>query len=199
MFIEMLIAGLVGYFFGSIPFGLLLTQLGGLGDVRKIGSGNIGATNVLRTGNKALAVLTLLADMLKGLVPVLLISHYYDMLPHGLVAGFAALLGHMFPLWLKFKGGKGVATYIGAAFGFYWGIGLSFIVAWLFMAIVFRYSSLSALTAALVTPVAAFFLQGDVLAITMFLMSVLVIIRHRSNIERLIAGEEDKIGQKNSS
>ena len=199
MAMGLLVAGLVGYLFGSIPFGLVLTRLAGLGDVRNIGSGNIGATNVLRTGNKGLAALTLLLDMLKGFVPVVLISQFYDFLPYGLLAGFMALIGHMFPIWLKFKGGKGVATYIGVAFGFSYLIGLTFIAIWLAMAFSLRYSSLSALTAALITPIAAFFLTNDVIAIVLFLMSLLVIIAHRANIERLIKGEEDKIGQKSSS
>ena len=199
MAVGLLIAGLVGYLFGSIPFGLVLTRLAGLGDVRNIGSGNIGATNVLRTGNKGLAALTLLFDILKGFVPVVLISHFYDFLPFGLLAGFMALIGHMFPIWLKFKGGKGVATYIGVAFGFSYLVGLAFIAIWLTMAFTLRYSSLSALTAALITPIAAFFLTNDVIAIVLFLMSLLVIIAHRANIERLITGEEDKIGQKSSS
>ncbi len=199
MAMGLLVAGLVGYLFGSIPFGLVLTRLAGHGDVRNIGSGNIGATNVLRTGNKGLAALTLLLDMLKGFVPVVLISQFYDFLPYGLLAGFMALIGHMFPMWLKFKGGKGVATYIGVAFGFSYLIGLTFIAIWLAMAFSLRYSSLSALTAALITPMAAFFLTNDVIAIVLFLMSLLVIIAHRANIERLIKGEEDKIGQKSSS
>lgn len=199
MAMGLLVAGLVGYLFGSIPFGLVLTRLAGHGDVRNIGSGNIGATNVLRTGNKGLAALTLLLDMLKGFVPVVLISQFYDFLPFGLLAGFMALIGHMFPIWLKFKGGKGVATYIGVAFGFSYLIGLTFIAIWLAMAFSLRYSSLSALTATLITPIAAFFLTNDVIAIVLFLMSLLVIIAHRANIERLIKGEEDKIGQKSSS
>ena len=199
MAVGLLIAGMVGYLFGSIPFGLVLTRLAGLGDVRNIGSGNIGATNVLRTGNKGLAALTLLFDILKGFVPVVLISHFYDFLPFGLLAGFMALIGHMFPIWLKFNGGKGVATYIGVAFGFSYLVGLAFIAIWLAMAFTLRYSSLSALTAALITPIAAFFLTNEVIAIVLFLMSLLVIIAHRANIERLITGEEDKIGQKSSS
>lgn len=193
------LSALVGYVFGSIPFGLILTKLAGLGDVRDIGSGNIGATNVLRTGKKTLAVLTLLADISKGLIPTLLISSYFGLIPYGILAGFMALIGHMFPIWLKFKGGKGVATYIGVAFGFFWPSGLSFILAWLVVAFLFRYSSLSALVACLVTPLVTFFLTEEIIATTLFVMSILVLIRHRSNIERLIAGEEDKIGQKQTS
>lgn len=198
-FVLLCLSALAGYVFGSIPFGLILTKLAGLGDVREIGSGNIGATNVLRTGKKPLAVLTLLADILKGLIPTLLVATYFELIPHGLIAGFMALIGHMFPVWLKFKGGKGVATYIGVAFGFFWPSGLCFILAWLVVAFLFRYSSLSALVACLVTPFVTFFLTEEIIATTLFVMSILVLIRHRSNIERLIAGEEDKIGQKQTS
>ena len=198
-FVLLCLSALVGYVFGSIPFGLILTKLAGLGDVREIGSGNIGATNVLRTGKKPLAALTLLADILKGLLPTLLVTLYFELIPYGLIAGLMALIGHMFPVWLKFKGGKGVATYIGVAFGFFWPSGLCFILSWLVVAFLFRYSSLSALIACLVTPFVTFFLTEEIIATTLFVMSILVLIRHRSNIERLIAGEEDKIGQKQAS
>jgi glycerol-3-phosphate acyltransferase PlsY len=198
-FVLLCLSAIVGYVFGSIPFGLILTKLAGLGDVREIGSGNIGATNVLRTGKKPLAALTLLADILKGLIPTLLVTTYFELIPYGLIAGFMALIGHMFPVWLKFKGGKGVATYIGVAFGFFWPSGLCFILSWLVVAFLFRYSSLSALVACLVTPFVTFFLTEEIIATTLFVMSILVLIRHRSNIERLIAGEEDKIGQKQTS
>lgn len=198
-FVILCLSALVGYVFGSIPFGLILTKLAGLGDVREIGSGNIGATNVLRTGKKPLAALTLLADILKGLLPTLFVTAYFELIPYGLIAGFMALIGHMFPVWLKFKGGKGVATYIGVAFGFFWPSGVCFILSWLVVAFLFRYSSLSALVACLVTPFVTFFLTEEIIATTLFVMSTLVLIRHRSNIERLIAGEEDKIGQKQTS
>lgn len=198
-FVILCLSALVGYVFGSIPFGLILTKLAGLGDVREIGSGNIGATNVLRTGKKPLAALTLLADILKGLLPTLFVTAYFELIPYGLIAGFMALIGHMFPVWLKFKGGKGVATYIGVAFGFFWPSGVCFILSWLVVAFLFRYSSLSALVACLVTPFVTFFLTEEIIATTLFVMSILVLIRHRSNIERLIAGEEDKIGQKQTS
>ncbi len=199
MLSDIIIALLIGYFAGSIPFGLIITRLAGEGDVRAIGSGNIGATNVLRTGRKLLAVLTLVADILKGLIPPLIVNHFFGGIELGLLAGFAALIGHMFPLWLKFKGGKGVATYIGAALGIYWPAGLAFIGIWLLMAIVFRYSSLSALIAAFCAPLYTFFTADNLIATTLCLMSILVIMRHRSNIERLIAGQEDKIGQKSAS
>lgn len=198
-FVILCLSALAGYVFGSIPFGLILTKLAGLGDVREIGSGNIGATNVLRTGKKPLAALTLLADILKGLIPTLFVTAYFELIPYGLIAGFMALIGHMFPVWLKFKGGKGVATYIGVAFGFFWPSGVCFILSWLVVAFLFRYSSLSALVACLVTPFVTFFLTEEIIATTLFVMSTLVLIRHRSNIERLIAGEEDKIGQKQTS
>jgi len=198
-FVILCLSALAGYVFGSIPFGLILTKLAGLGDVREIGSGNIGATNVLRTGKKPLAALTLLADILKGLIPTLFVTAYFELIPYGLIAGFMALIGHMFPVWLKFKGGKGVATYIGVAFGFFWPSGVCFILSWLVVAFLFRYSSLSALVACLVTPFVTFFLTEEIIATTLFVMSILVLIRHRSNIERLIAGEEDKIGQKQTS
>lgn len=198
-FVILCLSALAGYVFGSIPFGLILTKLAGLGDVREIGSGNIGATNVLRTGKKPLAALTLLADILKGLLPTLFVTAYFELIPYGLIAGFMALIGHMFPVWLKFKGGKGVATYIGVAFGFFWPSGVCFILSWLVVAFLFRYSSLSALVACLVTPFVTFFLTEEIIATTLFVMSILVLIRHRSNIERLIAGEEDKIGQKQTS
>lgn len=198
MSIELLLAAVVGYLLGSLPFGLLITRFAGLGDIRAIGSGNIGATNVLRTGRKGLAALTLLADMAKGFAPVLLFASLYDLFPHGLVAGFAALIGHMFPLWLKFQGGKGVATYIGALAGFGALLGFVFVGVWLSIAFLFRYSSLSALVAAAVMPVAGYFTHGSTMSLCLLFMSGLVIIRHHGNIQRLLSGKEDKIGQKQS-
>ena len=141
----MLAALVVGYALGSIPFGLLLTRAAGLGDVRAIGSGNIGATNVLRTGRKDIAAATLLLDGLKGTAAVLIFAHFSP--SAGVVAGFAAFLGHIFPVWLKFKGGKGVATFLGCLFGFAWPAGLAFCAIWLLVAKLWRYSSLSALVA----------------------------------------------------
>ncbi len=198
MAVDLILSALFGYFLGSIPFGLLLTKMAGHGDVRNIGSGNIGATNVLRTGNKALAALTLLADMLKGLIPVLLVSGYLGLVPFGIVAGFAALLGHMFPVWLKFKGGKGVATYIGACFGTSLYLGLAFIGIWLAMAFLFKISSLSALVAASLVPLLALWFADPMVSLSLLAMSLLVIIRHRENIGRLLSGSEDRIGQKKS-
>ena len=196
MTFDLLISCLIGYLFGSVPFGLLLTKFAGFGDVRAIGSGNIGATNVLRTGHKGLAALTLLADMAKGLVPVLIVSHLFGFDPYAVMAGVAALLGHMFPVWLKFKGGKGVATYIGVCFGIGLPLGLSFIALWLGTAFLFRYSSLSALVAVSVLPLIALLLYAPLIALSLLGMSVLVVVRHKENIGRLLRGGEDKIGQK---
>jgi glycerol-3-phosphate acyltransferase PlsY len=183
-----------GYLLGSIPFGLLLTRAAGLGDVRNIGSGNIGATNVLRTGNKALAATTLLFDMLKGTVAVLMAGSYGTQF--AIAAGLGAFAGHLFPVWLGFKGGKGVATYIGVLFGLMWQAALLFLAVWIAVALALRYSSLSALVACVVTPVALWFMGRPDLAILFTGMSVVVFIMHRANIARLLAGAEGKIGAK---
>jgi glycerol-3-phosphate acyltransferase PlsY len=185
----------VGYLFGSIPSGYLLARAAGLGDVRTIGSGNIGATNVLRTGNKGLAALTLILDALKGAVPVWLTLHYLGLYP-SMLAGLGAFLGHLFPVWLGFKGGKGVATYIGVLLGLAWQGVIVFAVAWLLVAFVTRFSSLAALVAAVAVPVALVFLGRLELAELFAVMSAIVFIKHRPNIERLIAGTESKIGSK---
>jgi len=183
-----------GYLCGSIPFGLLLTQAAGLGDVRKIGSGNIGATNVLRTGSKGLAAATLLLDALKGTLPALLAARYGA--EAGAIAGAGALLGHVFPVWLGFKGGKGVATYIGVLAALAWQVALVFAAVWLVMATIFRYSSLAALVACTVVPVALYVRDLPQFALAFLLMSLLVFYKHRANIERLLAGTESKIGAK---
>ncbi|RUT84516.1 MULTISPECIES: glycerol-3-phosphate 1-O-acyltransferase PlsY [unclassified Mesorhizobium] len=183
-----------GYLLGSIPFGLLLTRAAGLGDVRKIGSGNIGATNVLRTGNKGLAAATLLLDALKGTVAVLIAGHFAPDL--AIWAGLGAFLGHLFPVWLGFKGGKGVATYLGVLIGLAWQVALIFAVAWLVMAFLFRYSSLAALTAAVIVPIALYVLSTPQNAALFVVMSIIVFIKHRENISRLLAGTEGKIGAK---
>jgi len=189
----LLIALLFGYLLGSTPFGLLLTRAAGLGDVRKIGSGNIGATNVLRTGRKGLAAATLLLDALKGAAAVLVVDAWLPGL--GLVAGFGAFLGHLFPVSLGFKGGKGVATYVGVLFAVAWQVGLIFAVVWIAVAAITRYSSLSALLGSLVAPVAIYLLFQRVdAAVTVALMTVLVFIKHRANIGRLLAGTESRIG-----
>ncbi len=193
------IAALVlGYLLGSIPFGLVLTRAAGLGDVRDIGSGNIGATNVLRTGNKGIAALTLLLDLLKGTAAVL-IGHAIGALGGvailaSLVAGFAAFIGHTYPVWLGFKGGKGVATYIGVLLGLNWPGALAFCSVWLLVAILSRYSSLSAIVAAIVTPIWLLTVGDYATALLAALLSVLLIFKHRANIHRLVAGEEPRIG-----
>jgi acyl phosphate:glycerol-3-phosphate acyltransferase len=185
----------LGYMLGSIPFGLLLTKMAGLGDLRSIGSGNIGATNVLRTGNKKLAAATLLLDALKATAAALIAQALFG---HnaGLLAGFAAFIGHLFPVWLGFKGGKGVATYIGTLLGVDYRMVLVFAVVWLSVAFLTRYSSLSALVATLVIPVALWILGVEEAALVTAAMTVITFWRHKANIERLIAGTEGKIGQK---
>ncbi|MDX8495354.1 glycerol-3-phosphate 1-O-acyltransferase PlsY [Mesorhizobium sp. VK22B] len=188
------LALIFGYLLGSIPFGLLITRAAGLGDVRNIGSGNIGATNVLRTGNKALAAATLLLDALKGTAAALIAGHFSP--DFGFLAGFAAFLGHLFPVWLGFKGGKGVATYLGVLLGLAWQGMLVFAVVWLAMAFLFRYSSLAALVAAVVVPIALYFISTPQIAGLFALMSLIVFIKHHANISRLLAGTEGKIGAK---
>ena len=208
-----------GYLLGSIPFGFILTRMAGLGDVRKIGSGNIGATNVLRTGHKGLAALTLVLDALKGTAAVLL--GYSFGARHGvaidamLLAGLGAFLGHLFPVWLNFKGGKGVATYIGVIAGMYWPAALFFCGVWIGTAVLTRYSSLSALVAAVVTPLFVFWTNGQWGEVPAWLatdatdwleawacgwlalvMTALLLWKHRANIQRLMRGEEPKIGGK---
>lgn len=184
----------LGYALGSIPFGLVLTRLAGIGDIREIGSGNIGATNVLRTGRKGLAAATLLCDMLKGAAAVL-IAHLFFGKEAAIVAGLGAFLGHLFPVWLKFKGGKGVATYIGVLSAFAWPIALSYGAIWIVVALLTRYSSLSALVATAATPVMLWWFGYRLEAQLFLLLSVIVFVMHRANIARLFAGTESKIGQ----
>ena len=181
-----------GYLLGSIPFGLVLTRMAGLGDVRKIGSGNIGATNVLRTGNRKLAAATLLLDALKGTAAAAIASRWG--LDAGIAAGLAAFLGHLFPVWLGFKGGKGVATYVGVLLGLMWQAALLFLAIWIVVAAALRYSSLSALVACAVVPVALYVMGRPDLALLFAVLSVTVFIKHRANIARLMAGTEGKIG-----
>jgi len=190
----MVAALLCGYLIGSIPFGLILTRFAGLGDVRKIGSGNIGATNVLRTGNRKLAALTLLLDALKGTVAVLLAAPLGEQ--YGLLAGLGAFLGHTFPVWLGFKGGKGVATYLGILIAAAWPGAIVFAIAWLATAFTTRFSSLSALVATVCVPIALLFLGLKLPALLFLVLSVLVFIKHRANISRLLAGTETRIGAK---
>lgn len=187
-----ILAAILGYLSGSIPFGLLFTRWAGLGDVRSIGSGNIGATNVLRTGNKKVAGLTLLADVLKGTIPILIMRAAGGETA-GLIAGLAAFAGHLFPVWLGFKGGKGVATNIGILFGLYWPLGLIFLAVWLVMAFLFRISSLSALTASALSPLWAWFLGKPTFILPLAVLAILIWIMHRENIARLLKGEESKI------
>lgn len=187
-------AAIVGYLSGSVPYGLLLTRAAGLGDIRAIGSGNIGATNVLRTGNKKVAAGTLLLDALKGAIPVLAFTAFGGR-DAGLLAGIAALLGHVFPVWLGFKGGKGVATGAGVLLAASWWIGLICAVVWVLMAKITRISSASALTACIAAPVIAL-LSGDTRLAGFALVVTLVILwRHKDNIRRLLAGTEPRIGK----
>ncbi|KSV63569.1 MULTISPECIES: glycerol-3-phosphate 1-O-acyltransferase PlsY [Sinorhizobium/Ensifer group] len=183
-----------GYLLGSIPFGLILTRMAGLGDVRKIGSGNIGATNVLRTGNKKLAAATLLLDALKGTAAAAIASHWG--VEAGIAAGFAAFIGHLYPVWLGFKGGKGVATYIGVLLGLAPPMVLAFAVIWLAMAKISRYSSLSALVATAIIPVLLYAVGNEKVALLFAAMTIISWVKHRANIQRLLAGTESKIGDK---
>ena len=183
---------IIGYVSGSVPYGLLLTKAAGLGDVRNIGSGNIGATNVLRTGNKKVAAATLVLDALKGTVPVL-ITQYFWGADAGIWAAFGSLAGHIFPVWLGFKGGKGVATTIGVLFGLWWPLGLIFLVLWLGMAVLFKISSASALAAAALIPFVAWGLGHAELSVPIAAIAAAVWIMHRENIKRLLAGTEPRI------
>ena len=185
-----------GYLLGSIPFGLLLTRAAGGPDIRAIGSGNIGATNVLRTGNKVLAAATLLCDMLKGTLAVFAAARYGA--DPALAAALGAFLGHLFPVWLKFKGGKGVATYIGLLIGLHWPAALFFCAVWLAVAAAVRYSSLAALIASALTPLAIWYFGLPKVAALFLLLTVLLWVMHRANIERLLNGTEGKIGAQTS-
>jgi acyl phosphate:glycerol-3-phosphate acyltransferase len=192
----LLVAALVfGYLLGSIPFGVILTRLAGTEDLRSIGSGNIGATNVLRTGRKGLAAATLIGDAIKGTIAVLAFVRADDP-SFALVAGFGAFIGHLFPVWLKFKGGKGVATYIGVLFGLAWPIGLLFCLIWLATAALTRYSSLAALVASAATPIALWIGGWPQAAILFAVLTLMLFGRHRENIARLLGGTEGKIGGK---
>ncbi|HWZ38898.1 MAG TPA: glycerol-3-phosphate 1-O-acyltransferase PlsY [Bradyrhizobium sp.] len=189
------IALLIGYLLGSIPFGLILTKLAGTPDLRSIGSGNIGATNVLRTGRKGLAAATLLLDALKGTAAVI-IAGYFGGPDAAMLAGLGAFLGHLFPAWLKFRGGKGVAVYIGILIGLFWPAAIVFCAIWLLLAFALRYSSLSALTASVITPLFLWWFDHSALAALFAVLTLLLIFMHRENIKRLLAGTEGKIGQK---
>lgn len=189
----LILALVIGYGLGSIPFGLLLTRMAGLGDIRSIGSGNIGATNVLRTGRKELAAVTLLLDALKGTAGVLIGSLIGG--PMGAMAGgLGAFLGHIFPVWLGFRGGKGVATYIGILAGLHWPAALAFCAVWIVVALLTRYSSLSALTASVTAPLLLWLTGEARTALLVTVLTILLAIKHHTNIQRLIAGTESKIG-----
>jgi glycerol-3-phosphate acyltransferase PlsY len=189
------VALVIGYLCGSIPFGVILTRLAGTQDLRSIGSGSIGATNVLRTGSKGLAAGTLLGDLLKGTVAVLIARYFWG--PNAaMLAAFGAFLGHLFPVWLKFKGGKGVATYIGVLLGLFWHAAIMFGLIWLAVAFSFRYSSLAALVASFVTPLFLWWFGHHNLAALFAVLTLLLFWAHRENIKRLQAGTEGRIGQK---
>jgi len=185
----------VGYLLGSIPFGLVLTKLTGTQDLRSIGSGSIGATNVLRTGHKGLAAATLLLDMLKGTAAVV-IAGYFGGPNAAMLAGLGAFLGHLFPVWLKFRGGKGVAVYIGVLIGLFWPAAIVFCVLWAATAATSRYSSLSGLVASFVTPIFLWWFGHPALASLFAVLTLLLFYMHRENIKRLQAGTESRIGQK---
>jgi glycerol-3-phosphate acyltransferase PlsY len=184
----------VGYLLGSIPFGLIITRIAGLGDIRDIGSGNIGATNALRTGNKWVAGATFLGDMGKGAAAVIIARQFGPDL--AIIAAFGALVGHLFPIWLKFKGGKGISTYIGILLALAWPVGLLFCSTWLAVAVIFRMSSLSALVASLLSPVYFVWVDQWQLVELSVVLVLLVFYAHRDNIQRLLAGTEPRIGQK---
>ncbi|MBV9044842.1 MAG: glycerol-3-phosphate 1-O-acyltransferase PlsY [Alphaproteobacteria bacterium] len=195
---DALIAAAIGYLFGSVPFGLILSYVFGAGDVRKIGSGSIGATNVLRTGNYAAAALTLLLDALKGVAAVLIVRHYLG----DDAAQFAALgafLGHLFPVWLRFKGGKGIAVSLGILLAIYWPVALIAFATWGVVLAAFRISSLSALVAAVATPIYMILFHHEHEVVLAVLLAVLVFVAHRENISRLLNGTEPRVGSKSAA
>lgn len=193
---DIILPAIIGYLLGAIPFGLVITKMAGLGDIRAVGSGNIGATNVLRTGRKDLALATLLLDGGKGAIAVF-IAVTLGWRPE--IAGAAAFLGHCFPVWLKFKGGKGVATFMGTLFALHFIAGVFAGAIWLSVAFILRYSSLSALVAAAATPFVLFALGQPAYAVAALFMAILIFIRHKANITRLLSGSEPKIGAKKNS
>ena len=192
-----LAAPLIGYLLGSIPFGLILTRVAGLGDIRAIGSGNIGATNVLRTGRKDIAAATLLLDAIKGTVAVLIGWRFG--LEGALAAALGAYLGHCFPVWLKFKGGKGVATFLGVLAALHWPTMIITTLVWLGVAVATRYSSLSALTASVAAPIVLVLFGLNEIAALAVLLTIIIWIKHRANLKRLLAGQESKIGAKEAA
>ena len=190
--ITFIISGILGYFLGSIPFGLVLTYCAGLGDIRKIGSGNIGTTNVLRTGHKGLALLTLILDVFKAAFAALLCCFLFNT-ELGFFAGFMAVIGHNYPIWLKFKGGKGVASTLGLTLAMTPCVGVLTCLTWLLVALIWHYSSLAALVALAAAPIFAFITKNEPATITYGLLALLAYYRHRANIKRLIQGKESKI------
>ena len=189
---PLILGALLAYLIGSIPWGLILTRRAGLGDIREIGSGNIGATNVLRTGNKRVAALTLLLDAIKGALVVLIARRFGPEMTAA--CAIAVVVGHVFPVWLRFNGGKGVATTAGVLLAYAWPVGLAVVGTWFVVAVVTRYSSLAALTAAVLAPLYAWLLSGrDLMTAAILIIVLLVVLRHRGNIERLIRGEETRI------
>lgn len=192
-----LCAVILGYIFGSIPFGLIFTRIFEKKDIRTLGSGNIGATNVLRTGNKKLALLTLFFDAIKGALPILIIGIFLGQEKLALMsAGLGGVIGHIYPIWLKFKGGKGVATGLGVIATLSWPVALIIVCIWALVALVFRYSSLGAIVAFLSCPLVAYCSTNTTYLLGFLLISVLIIFKHRSNIIRLLTGTEPKIGEK---
>ena len=198
MDVNLLYAAVFAYLCGSVPFGLLLTRAAGLGDIRAIGSGNIGATNVLRTGNRWLAAATLILDAAKAALPIL-VARYYWGENAAMLAAIFAFLGHCFPVWLNFKGGKGVAVMIGSLLALSWPVGLIFCAVWLVIAFAQKMSSLAALTAAATAPIFAFVAVSEWLAGTAAVLAILLFIQHRANIVRLMAGTEPKIGSEKTA
>jgi glycerol-3-phosphate acyltransferase PlsY len=190
--LDLISAIVLGYLFGSIPFGLLVTRAAGFGDVRNIGSGNIGATNVLRTGSRSIAALTLILDIAKGLAPVLIARRLLGG-DAAIAAAAGALLGHIFPIWLRFKGGKGVATFIGALAGLYWPLAAVFVAVWIIVAAVWRRSSLSALAATTIVAIASFVIAPLPLSIALAIMTIVIFITHRANLLRLLRNQEPTI------
>jgi len=200
VWLTLALAVVGGYLLGSIPFGMIATRLGGAGDIRQVGSGNIGATNVLRTGRKDLAAITLIGDAGKGALAVLIARYVTHNDAVVALAGGAAFLGHLFPVWLKFRGGKGVATFFGVLLAAAWPVGLLAGATWLLMAAIFRMSSLAALTAAVLAPVFAIVThQPQPMVWLAVFMAVLIYIRHRENIGRLLKGQEPRIGAKKAA
>lgn len=193
LWIAPTLALLIGYLFGSIPFGVILTRLGGAGDLRQVGSGNIGATNVLRTGRKGLAAATLLLDMAKGVAAILLVQAVWP--GNDMLAAAGALLGHCYPVWLRFHGGKGVATLMGIALALYWPIGLVFAGVWIGLLALTRVSSLAGMVAAASTPLSAALLGRFDLVLLMLALGLIVLWKHGENIERLLAGTEPRVGR----